>query len=273
MFGIPATELASMSDLWDLVWGKPHVDPAALARAIEAELRSPDLDYRTRLLIRDGTNALEQYWGWERLSEWMSNSPVRARLEAIRKEDLGSSGFPLLKEQLMNRTEPETVKEFLRELGSRIETPAKLVVGGSIALILTGNIARATADIDVVDEVPEPIRNKHELLEDLKQRYRLLLTHFQSHYLPKGWEDRLEHFGQFGSINVYTVNAYDIFVGKLFSNRTKDLDDLRAMKPLIDKQKLHNRLSDTTASLMNDPSLRHAARHNWYILFGEDLPT
>jgi hypothetical protein len=260
-----------MSELWELVWGKPEVDPAALAHAIERELDADTPDFRTRLLIRDGTNALENHWGAKRVQEWLSNSPVRARIEAIKKEDLGQPGFPMLKEQLMDKTEPDTVNEFLRELGTRVHEPATFAVGGSIALILTGYLSRATSDLDV-DEVPTAIRLQTELLEELQKRYRLLLTHFQSHYLPSGWQSRLHHLGKFGSIEVHLVDVYDIFLGKLFSSRTKDLDDLRAIKPKLDRQHLEKQLVSTAAGLAKEPSLRTSAEKNWYILFGENLP-
>src|SRR6266536_2619255 len=100
-----------MSALWDLVWGKPEVDPAALAEAIEREVDRGGLDFRTRLLIRDSTEALGWYWGAERLEAWLWHTRARGRIEAIRREDLGESGFPLLKEQLVERTAPETVKQ------------------------------------------------------------------------------------------------------------------------------------------------------------------
>jgi hypothetical protein len=48
-----------MAGLWELVWGKPWIDPARLAEALDREAR-PGLDYRTRLLIRDSANALER---------------------------------------------------------------------------------------------------------------------------------------------------------------------------------------------------------------------
>ena len=261
-----------MSDLWELVWGKPEVDPIALLRAIEQELGSGNPDFRTRLLIRDSTQALERHWGAQQYHKWMSRSPVRAKIEGIQREDLGRAGFPMLKEQLMESTQTETVKEFLRELGTRIQEPATLEVGGSIALILTGYLSRATADIDVVDEVPVTIRCHEEVLADLKKRYGLLLTHFQSHYLPAGWQERLQLFGQFGSLKVYTLDVYDVFLGKLFSNRTKDLDDLRSMKPQIEKRQLARQLQSTTAALLNESPLRQAAERNWYILYGENLP-
>ena len=202
-----------MSQLWELVWGKPEVDPGALSDAIEQELRKDNgnLDYRTRLLIRDSTQALEHYWGAKHLQEWLNKSPARAKIEAIRHEHFDKPGFPFLEKQLMDSTKPETVKEFLRDLGSRINKPVTLQVGGSIALILTGYLSRATTDIDVVNEVPVDIRDQHKLLAEIEKRYGLLLTHFQSHYLPSGWENRLHDLGSFGSIQVYALDVYEIF--------------------------------------------------------------
>ena len=261
-----------MSLLWELVWGKPEVDPGALSQAIEEELNTQAPDFRTRLLIRDSTQALEQYWSAERLQHWLKKSPVRAKIEAIRHENLGEPGFPLLKDQLMDRTEPETVKKFLRDLGSRIDKAITLEIGGSIALILMGYLSRATTDIDIVNEVPGEIRNQKKMLSEIEKRYGLILTHFQSHYLPSGWQERLHDLGSFGSLQVYTLDVYDLFLGKLFSRRDKDLDDLRIIQPRIDKEHLTKQLLNTTTTLSKEPSLREAAQRNWYVLFGENLP-
>jgi hypothetical protein len=264
-----------MSALWELVWGKPEVDPTALALAIEKELDGEEangLDFRTCLLVRDSTDALEHYWGTQRLEKWLNHSRVSEKIKAIRKQNLGEPGFPSLKEQLMDRTAPETVKEYFRELGQSIEKSTRLEVGGSIALILSGYLSRSTEDIDVVDEVPEELRKRYDLLENLQKRYRLLVAHFQSHYLPSGWQDRLEYQGRFGLLDIYTIDVYDLFLCKLFSNRSKDLDDLRALKTKIDRQRLEKQLQATSDKLIKEKDLKSNAEKNWYILFGEDLP-
>jgi hypothetical protein len=110
-------------------------------------------------------------------------------------------------------------------------------------------------------------------LNDLKQRYGLLLTHFQSHYLPKGWRERVHSHGSFGQIQLYLVDVYDVFLSKLFSARTKDRDDLRALKPQMDKEILMDRLRNTCADIRAAPKLAGKAEKNWYILYGEPLPT
>jgi len=262
-----------MSELWELVWGKSQVDPTALFKAIEHELDADGLDFRTRLLVRDSTDALEHHWGLQGLQSWLSRSPVRDKIEAIQHEDLGKPGFVFLKDQLINRTKPEDVRGFLKELGTRIDESVTLEVGGSIALILTGYLSRATTGFDAVDEVPAEILKHRVVLEELQKRYNLMLTHFQSHYLPVGWKTRLHDLGSFGTLHVYTVDVYDVFLGKLFSNRAKDLDDLRAMTSRLDKEHLTRQLRDTTSVLLQDAACKDTAERNWYILFGENLPS
>jgi hypothetical protein len=261
-----------MPDLWGLVWGKPEVDPDLLAQAVEQAAGRDGLDFRTRLLIRDAIDALEAYWGLRRLREWLERSPARARIEGIRREDLGEPGFPSLRERLVERTDPETVRQFLRELGAHLHRPARIQVGGSIALILPAYLSRSTEDVDVVDEVPPELRAERSLLDQLRAQYGLRLTHFQSHFLPAGWEERVHSLGPFGQLQVYLVDVHDVFLSKLFSNRTKDLDDLRALLPQLDRETLVRRFLDTTAPLRADPALRKAAEHNWYVLTGEPLP-
>jgi hypothetical protein len=45
--------------LWNLV-ASPTIDPATLARAIEAVLNEPNLDWRTRQLVKEAWEALDE---------------------------------------------------------------------------------------------------------------------------------------------------------------------------------------------------------------------
>lgn len=262
----------AVPDLWTLVQGRPEVDPDDLAAAIAAEAVKPQPDFRTCLLIRDGLDALRGYWGSKRLDAWLEASPARESIEELLEDDLGRPGFPLLAERIMEKTTPDQIRQFLRELGTHIRSRTRLVLGGSSALILQGVLIRKTEDIDVVDEVPATIRSFPEVLKDLGKRYRLLLAHFQSHYLPSGWENRVHSLGDFGGIAIDVVDVYDICLGKLFSKRSKDLDDLRFVLPQLDKAIFIRRLQETTTSWRAEAALREQAATNWYILFGEALP-
>lgn len=262
------------NDLWSVVRGRPQVDPATLSNALLRQVGqgAGSLDFRTRLLVRDSLDALQRYWGPDRLTAWLAASPVRPELERIWREDLGPPGFPSLATRLMDPTTPENVLQFLRELGLGLRHPARVAVGGSASLILTGMLSRGTEDIDVVDEVPAEIRSQHELLERLARRHGLHIAHFQSHYLPTGWANRVRSLGRFGRLDVLLVDVYDVFLSKLFSRREKDRDDLRMLAPQLDKPTIVARLRDTTAPLRAEDNLRQAAADNWYVLYGEPLP-
>jgi hypothetical protein len=265
--------VAKAKGLWGLVGGQQWIDPEAFAEAIRDQVVSGDLDFRTRLLIRDGMDALQGYWGKGRWEQWLGTCPVRDHIESIYSEDLGEPGFTFLRSQLVEPTRPETVQQLFRELGQSLRERAKIYVGGSAALIIPGYLSRQTQDVDIVDELPKEIRSQRKLLDDLQQRYRLELAHFQSHYLPTGWQNRARFLDAFGHLTVYLVDAVDIFLSKLFSNRTKDLDDLRALAPQLEKETLVRRFRDTTASMLASESLRQCAEKNWYIVYGESLPT
>jgi hypothetical protein len=233
-----------------------------------------DLDYRSRVLIRDSLKALRHYWGDERVEAWLRDSPFGAEIETICHGPWDDDrGFPFLEDQVMEPTRPETIQEFLQGLSTLVRRPTRVAVGGSIALILPGYLARETQDLDVVDEVPAEIRSQHQRLAELEKRYRLQIAHFQQHYLPMGWQNRLHYLDTFGELTVYLVDVYDIFLSKLFSIRSKDGDDLRALKPKLDKDTLARRLHDTCGSMLVAESLRQRAEQNWFTLYGEALPT
>ena len=259
-------------NLWRLARSGQPIDATALAAALDEQASDPNSDFRTRLLVRDSLDALARHWGRERLEAWLAAAPARNALRAAWNQDLGPAGFPTLQRRIMDAVRPETVLQFFRELGRRIRGPSRMDVGGSIALILLNVLSRHTDDIDVVNEVPAEIRGEHALLEELSASFGLRLTHFHSHYLPSGWEARLSSFGRFGHLDIYLIDPYDVFVGKLFSARRKDRDDLRALAGRLNKQTAIDRLRSSARALVTESQLAEQARENWYIIYGEDLP-
>lgn len=266
------SRVASEPDLWTLTSGRPQIDPAELAEAVRRQVGESPLDFRTRLLVRDSLDALARHWGRDRVATWLTALPNRSAVERLWQSDLGPPGFPSLSDRLMDTTKPETVLQFLREVGVSLHRPLSVSVGGSASLIVTGRLSRATEAVDLADEVPAEIRNQHELLDRLAKRYGLHIAHFQSHCLPTGWVNRVQSLGRLGQLEVRLADVYDIFLGKLFSRREKDRDDLRALAAQLDRKTLIERLRNTTAPLRSEEPLRQAAADNWYILFGAPLP-
>src|SRR5213592_1209736 len=113
-------------DLWTLVWGKPYIDAADLAQAVAEQAQRPSLDFRTRLLVRDSVDALKAHWGTNRVYRWLYESPARERIESICKESLGEAGFPSIKERLVDKTDPEAVRQLFRNLGVKLRHPVRI---------------------------------------------------------------------------------------------------------------------------------------------------
>jgi hypothetical protein len=264
---------AEAKDLWSLALDYLQVDPDDLVQAIEEQVRRGDLDYRSRLLIHDSLEALQLHWGSERLQRWLLQCPHREQIKAIWTAHYDEVGFPSLRRRVVETTRPEQVKQCFRELAQHVQHPVRLAVGGAVALILPGLLSRRTEDIAVVNEVPSELRSQHQILAMLAARYGLELTPCQSHYLPQGWPQRLHSQEPFGQLHVSLVDAYDVFLSKLFSARIKDRDDLRMLAPQLDKGTIIRRLRDTTQGLLATPGLREQAEQNRYIIYGESLPT
>ncbi|GMU52903.1 MAG: hypothetical protein AMXMBFR33_20490 [Candidatus Xenobia bacterium] len=259
-------------DLWTLTQERQSLDPDELAVAIGLQAAEPEPDYRTRLLIRDAALSLLSFWGPKRFSDWLEGVSSRSQIGACLEETFPEVGFPSLPKRICVSTRPETIKRYLRELGEQLTTPVRVVIGGSSALILAGLLSRHTEDIDLVDEVPESIRGMRASLKQLQAKHRLHLAHFQSHYLPSGWEDRTHSQGKMGQLDVHSVDPLDILTGKLLSKREKDQGDLLELTPrAFSREQLASRLEACRAHL-SDPELRASAEHNWNVLFGETLP-
>ena len=261
-----------VEQLWAVARDQPAVDADALAAAVEAAGGDDPLDFRTRLLVRDSLRALESHWGPVRFNDWIAEGRRRLRDIGDSVADCDDHAFPSLQRRIVDATKPDTVMRLLRDVSAEVTTPTRMLIGGSIALILRGYLARHTEDLDVVDEVPAELRVRHDLLNDLERRYGLRLAHFQSHYLPSGWEQRIGSVGAFDKLQVFAVDPYDVVVGKLFSSRTKDRDDLQAVASQLDRETLIRRVRETTVSFRSDEKLREAAEKNWFVLFGEPLP-
>ncbi len=258
---------SSIDSIWLMVNSGHPIDSEMLYKHLSATTAVPD-DFRSKILIRDSLNALSAIWGKNQLRNRLTHDRA---LEILDLMDFCKSdeGFVTLKERLMTPIDTKNVLQMLRELGERIGESTTITVGGSLALMLYQLISRHTDDIDLVDPIPPVIQENHSLLNELSQRYGLRLAHFQSHYLPDQWVSRTSSLGVFGKLNVRLIDSLDILTGKLFSKRTKDLDDLRQAINTINLTDLKERLQRSTSSFRSDDALLQAATSNWYILTGE----
>ncbi len=258
------------ADAWQLVWGQPYIDSATLGGAIEDELqRNARLDYRTRLLFRDAAKALQSFWGARKFARWLTASPAGERIRSILKEKFDETGFPHIRRRLVESISSTQIKQIFTLLGESVPQRIEVYVAGSIPTLIAGLTARPTADIDLVDEVPEVIRQQRTRLRKIQTDYGLRLGHVQSHYLPSGWENRRHFLGDFGGLRVYLVDVYDIFVSKLSSKQEKHKDDLRVLAQKLDEETAKQRLLKGGQAFLEDPHQRPQIEANWQFIYQE----
>ncbi len=125
-------------DLWTLTRGRPQIDPNDLAEAIAVQAAETDLDYRTRLLIRDSVEALKKHWGQMKWQEWLAGCAHKDKVEVICRDEFDKVGFPSLGRRLMEKTDPDLIRKFLDHLGRTLRQETRIYVAGSGALILPG---------------------------------------------------------------------------------------------------------------------------------------
>jgi hypothetical protein len=207
-------------DPWELVWGQPYIDSQTLATAIEEDLqRNPKPDFRTRLLVRDAARAIKSFWGPKKFGRWLEESPAGETIGALLRENLGKVGFHFIRRRLVANVTRDQIEQILELLGQRIHGRVEINIAGSIPTLLEGLTFRPTDDIDFVNEVPEEIRKQRAVVDQIKNKFGLLLGHVQSHYLPANWMSRRQYLGDFGGIRGYLVDPLDIFVSKLSSKQ------------------------------------------------------
>jgi hypothetical protein len=269
---LPGPAPTSPPDPWELVWGQPHIDSRALAAAVESDLlRTPEPDFRTRLLARDAARALRSFWGPREFARWLAGSPAGDRVRTILAEDLGEEGFPNIRGRLVDAVGVNQVRQIFDLLGRAVHRRVEVSVAGSIPTLIRGLTARPTADIDIVNEVPAEVRKQRGLLARIRDEFGLTLGHVQSHYLPAGWEDRRQFLGDFGGLRVYLVDVYDVFVSKLSSKQEKHRQDLRVLAGKLDHDTGRQRLLTAGQAFLNDPGLRAQVEENWRYIFQSPL--
>ena len=243
----------------------PTIDRADLIEAVVSASAQPDLDYGTLQLIHEAGIALGPVSELDFVHVQLA--PLKERLAF----DPSETKFPLLKERIVADLRKEQIEQFLRELGTGIDQPTSIIIGGSVALTLQGFPRKPTDDIDVVDEIPLAIRERHALTAELARSHGIRITAFQSHFLPDAWERRTHSLPAAGKLQIQLVDAYDVMASKVYSERSRDRQHLRQLAPSIEKAKLHLRLQMFTRSLWQDEKYRGNAIQNWYIVFGDDL--
>jgi hypothetical protein len=140
----------------------------------------------------------------------------------------------------------ELIKQFLAELGRRLDHPADLFLLGGGALLLLGN-ARSTLDLDYVgDDLKK---------DELQQAIDVLAGEMQiaveavpfEGFVPISEAARARHYfvGRFNALDVYVFDPYSIAVSKLDRGFDTDIADVAFLirRKLVDLSVLQAELT------------------------------
>ena len=134
----------------------------------------------------------------------------------------------------------DALRAALLALGRRRATRTELIIGGAGALILTGELVRATSDCDVLFSTPDMGQLQDDIraiAEQLGISSGWLNGSVQSYLeiLPPDFRARLRSVSTTGSLRVAVLDRRDIIVMKLYAGRPRDLTDVAALKPTPDE--------------------------------------
>jgi hypothetical protein len=121
-------------------------------------------------------------------------------------------------------------------LGKRLGQPVHLVIGGAGALILSGELQRATTDCDVLISQPdmgllqEAIRAVADS-QGLAGGWLNASAQGFAEVLPPDCATRLRSLPLYGQLRISVLHRQDAIVMKLFAGRPRDLADVTALYP------------------------------------------
>jgi hypothetical protein len=124
----------------------------------------------------------------------------------------------------------------LAALGSRIRQPVHILIGGAGALILSGELERATTDCDVLVAQPD-MGLLQEAIRAVADTHGLVggwlngSAQAFAEILPPDHAARLRSLPPYGQLRVSVLHRQDAIVMKLFAGRPRDLADITALHP------------------------------------------
>jgi len=136
----------------------------------------------------------------------------------------------------MDKMADADLKQALAALGTRVHARTEIVVGGAGALILSGELTRATSDCDVIFSNPDMGRLQEDIravADNMNLPAGWLNGSIQSYLdiLPPDYRTRLKTLPAQGKLEVAVLNRRDVMVMKLFAARARDLEDIATLQP------------------------------------------
>jgi hypothetical protein len=131
--------------------------------------------------------------------------------------------------QLANRSR---IEFFLQRLGERFRHPARLYLVGGTTMVYEG-FREQSLDIDLTIDVPPA--DHAELIQAIRALKDELALNVEEASpgdfipLPKGYRERAQFIGRFGSLDVFHFDLYSTALSKIARGTEEDLSDVSAL--------------------------------------------
>ncbi len=126
--------------------------------------------------------------------------------------------------------------EAFAALGALLHSSTQILIGGAGALVLRGELTRATTDCGVLRSQPDMGRLQNDI-RAVADRCGLVpgwlngSAQTYADILPPDYESRLHSLPPFGRLQVMVLHRQDVLVMKLFAGRPRDLADIAVLTP------------------------------------------
>jgi hypothetical protein len=149
------------------------------------------------------------------------------------------------------------VEEFMKALGSRVKTPARVyLVGGATAVLLGWRDSTIDIDLKAIPERDDILRQLSALKDRLEINIELASP---DNFIPElpGWEDRSQFLRQEGQLTFLHYDFYAQALAKIERGHEADLRDVQQMikSGLVHPRRLLELFSRIESDLVKYPAL------------------
>ena len=134
---------------------------------------------------------------------------------------------------------PEPWQSFLTDVDTTLNESVELYCLGGFVITVMYNLARSTADVDVIAITP---RSEIESLlslagqgSDLHRKHKVYLQLVGVATVPDSYEERLTEIapGSFKHVRLFALDPYDLALSKLERNTQRDRDDVKHLAQTV----------------------------------------
>jgi hypothetical protein len=134
---------------------------------------------------------------------------------------------------------PEPWQSFLSEIDATLADDVELHCLGGFVVTVLYDLARATADVDVIAITPrseiESLMSLAGQCSDLHRKHKVYLQLVGVATVPDSYEERLTEIfpGGFKHLRLFGLDPYDLALSKIERNTQRDRDDVKHLARIV----------------------------------------